>query len=84
MELMDCLVCTIPAIPEVHTCLYVRVCVCVISTDIPFRFTGRDVTDGLVISSGYQSTYILPVVKGRFEASHCKRQVQSNGCHGYQ
>lgn len=28
---------------------------------------------GLIISSGYQCTHILPVLKGRFDAKNCKR-----------
>lgn len=30
-------------------------------------------TDALIVSSGHQTTYILPVLNGQLDATHCKR-----------
>ena len=30
-------------------------------------------TDALVVASGYQTTYVLPVLNGHFDSVHCKR-----------
>ena len=29
--------------------------------------------DGLVLASGHQTSYILPVLDGRLDSAHCKR-----------
>ena len=34
---------------------------------------GGGAKTGLVISSGYQATHILPIVDNKLDASHCKR-----------
>ncbi len=34
---------------------------------------GGNVTDGLVLNSGYQTTHIIPVINGRIVPGHSKR-----------
>ena len=33
----------------------------------------KRIEDGLVISSGYQTTHVMPIVNGRFDAVNCRR-----------
>ena len=34
---------------------------------------GARLRDALVVSSGHQTTHIIPVLDGRIDAGHCKR-----------
>ena len=34
---------------------------------------GQQLEEGLVVSCGYTTTHILPVIGGRLDATHCKR-----------
>lgn len=36
---------------------------------------GHELTDSLIVSSGHQTTHILPVVNGKLDSAHCKRYV---------
>ena len=66
MELMLCLACILIKSHQVrahYICL----------TLAEFFFFFQDSVDSLVISCGYQTTHILPVLKGRLDASQCKR-----------
>ena len=57
-----------------HSCLTSgKFCTCIINELMHLSNSGSDVTDALVMCSGYQTTHILPVVNGRFVASHSKR-----------
>lgn len=38
-----------------------------------FGCEGRELVDGLIISSGHQTTHILPVLDGKLDSAHCKR-----------
>lgn len=38
------------------------------------RQVGRPLHDGVVVSCGHGTTHILPVVAGRLDATHSKRQ----------
>lgn len=40
-----------------------------------FSLEGRGLEDALVISSGHQTTHILPILDGKLDASHCKRYI---------
>ncbi|XP_072046069.1 actin-related protein 5-like isoform X2 [Amphiura filiformis] len=44
-----------------------------------YRFPDAAISDGLVLSSGYQTTHILPIVQGRIDAQYCKR-INVGGC----
>ena len=34
---------------------------------------GAKLRDALVVSSGHQTTHIIPILDGRIDAGHCKR-----------
>lgn len=42
-----------------------------------YNFGIKEGTDALIISSGHQTTYILPVLNGQLDSAHCKRYAQS-------
>lgn len=42
-----------------------------------FNLKGHALTDSLVVSSGHQTTHILPVLNGELDSVHCKRYVSS-------
>ena len=40
-----------------------------------FTGEGRDLVDALIVSSGHQTTHILPVLHGKLDSEHCKRYL---------
>ena len=38
-----------------------------------FSREGQGLTDALIVSSGHQTTHILPVLDGKLDSAHCKR-----------
>ena len=42
-----------------------------------FSSRGLPTRDALVVSSGFQSTHVLPLVDGMFDAKHCKRYIHT-------
>lgn len=38
-----------------------------------FSLEGCDLLDALIVSSGHQTTHILPVLGGQLDSAHCKR-----------
>lgn len=39
-----------------------------------------ELVDALIISSGHQTSHVLPVLNGRLDAKHCKRSIQHKLC----